>query len=111
MPRKENATMEDAMETVQTVLRIMATAMADGTMGMIISTVVSLAVTMVADRWIKECIDVWQKEKRSHANLRCNAEAKENMVGWDNSCPHNEVRAEETEGGNTQAKSRHCSFG
>ena len=38
-------------------------------------------------------------------------QAKENMVGWDNSCPHNEVRAEETEGGNTQAKSRHCSFG
>ena len=52
--QRENATMVDAMVTVQTVPRIMVTAMAAGIMATIMCTAVSLVEINAAAKWTKE---------------------------------------------------------
>jgi Na+(H+)/acetate symporter ActP len=52
--QRENATMVDAMVTVQTVPRIMVTAMAAGIMATIMCTAVSLVAINAAAKWTKE---------------------------------------------------------
>ena len=62
--QKKNATMGDAMATVQTVHRIMATAMAAGIMVIIMCTAVSLEAIEAAAEWTKERRRCLEKRKK-----------------------------------------------